>query len=129
MSLAIPASIVGTAAAVLFLLNFTTGEKKIDREIAPLYDVADPQFRRTMGTLLGPPLVDGNRLTAFQNGDEIFPAMLAAIRSARRTITLETYIYWSGTIGREFADALGERAKAGVEVRWARPTSTIARSG
>src|SRR4029079_2012692 len=46
----------------------------------------------------------------------IFPAMLDAIRSATRTITFETYIYWSGDIGRQFADALCERARAGVRV-------------
>ncbi len=51
-----------------------------------------------------------------QNGDEIFPAMLSAIRSARETITFETYIYWSGRIGKDFADALSERARAGVKV-------------
>jgi cardiolipin synthase len=43
--------------------------------------------------------------------------MLDAIRGARRTITFETYIYWSGRIGDEFAKALEERARAGVEVR------------
>ena len=42
--------------------------------------------------------------------------MLAAIRGAKRTIDFETYIYWSGAIGREFADALAERARAGVKV-------------
>jgi cardiolipin synthase A/B len=50
------------------------------------------------------------------NGDQIFPAMLQAIRSARRSVTFETYIYWSGDIGREFAEALAERARAGVKV-------------
>ena len=42
--------------------------------------------------------------------------MLAAIRSAKRTITFETYIYWSGDIGREFAEALAERSRVGVKV-------------
>jgi cardiolipin synthase len=42
--------------------------------------------------------------------------MLAAIRAAQKTITFETYIYWSETIGQEFADALAERARAGVKV-------------
>jgi glycine/D-amino acid oxidase-like deaminating enzyme len=42
---------------------------------------------------------------ALQNGAEIFPAMLAAIRSARHSVTFETYIYWSGTIGKEIAEA------------------------
>jgi cardiolipin synthase len=48
------------------------------------------------------------------NGDESFPAMVAAIRSARHSIDFESYIYWSGRVGREFADALSERARAGV---------------
>ena len=42
--------------------------------------------------------------------------MLDAIRGARQTITFETYIYWSEAIGKEFADALTERARAGVKV-------------
>jgi cardiolipin synthase len=69
-----------------------------------------------MGSLLGPPIAPGNRVTALCNGDEIFPAMLDAIRGATRTICFETFIYWSGEIGREFAEALSERARAGVRV-------------
>jgi cardiolipin synthase len=69
-----------------------------------------------MGVLLGPAIVGGNRVTALQNGDEIFPAMLEAIRGATQTISFETYIYWSGEIGREFAEALAGRAEAGVKV-------------
>ena len=69
-----------------------------------------------MGSLLGPTLVAGNRARELLNGDQIFPVMLAAIHGARHSITFETYIYWSGDIGREFADALSKRAKAGVKV-------------
>ena len=69
-----------------------------------------------MGSLLGPGIVGGNRVQELLNGEQIFPAMLAAIRSAQRSITFETYIYWSGDIGREFAEALAERARAGVKV-------------
>ena len=72
--------------------------------------------RLRLGLLLGPPMLDGNRVDVLLNGEEIFPSMLQAIRGARRTITFETYIYWSGSIGREFADALVERARAGVKV-------------
>jgi cardiolipin synthase len=91
-------------------------EKRIESRIERLYGTGDPQFTRTMGVLLGPAIVPGNRVTPLYNGREIFPAMLAAIRSARRTITFETYIYWSGEIGREFAEALAERSRAGVRV-------------
>ena len=52
------------------------------------YSVSDSQFSRTMGQLLGPPVVRGNRVAALSNGDEAFPAMLEAIRSARRSIKL-----------------------------------------
>jgi cardiolipin synthase len=80
------------------------------------YAVDDPQFRRTMGTLLGPPLVAGNSVEPLVNGDEIFPAMLEAIHSAQRTITFETFVYWSGDAGQAIAEALAERARAGVRV-------------
>ena len=105
-----------TLIAVLVVLNFTGGEKKLEHRIPRLYAVGDPQFYRTMGVLLGPAIVDGNRFEVLLNGDQIFPAMLSAIRSAQRSITFETYIYWSGAIGKEFADALAERARAGVKV-------------
>ncbi|HEU4830316.1 MAG TPA: cardiolipin synthase [Gemmatimonadales bacterium] len=107
---------VATAVVVLLLLNLSGGRTRIEHEIPPLYGVGDEQFVRTMGVLLGPAMVGGNEVTSLQNGDEIFPAMLEAIRSAEETITFETYIYWSGRIGKEFADALSERARAGVKV-------------
>jgi cardiolipin synthase len=69
-----------------------------------------------MGVLLGPPIIEGNKVEVLVNGDQIFPAMLDAIRSAQHTITFETFIYWSESIGKEFSDALIERAKAGVKV-------------
>jgi len=110
------ASVALTLFVGLIALNLTAGEKKIEQEIAHLYAADDAQFRRAMGLLLGPPLTDGNRFETLLNGDEIFPPMLAAIRGARRNINFESYIYWSGTVGREFAEALAERARAGVAV-------------
>jgi cardiolipin synthase len=96
--------------------NFIGGEKKIKRHIARLYALDDPRFMNELGVLLGPPFLNGTRIRALLNGEEIFPPMLAAIRSAKVSITFETYIYWSGDIGREFADALAERALQGVKV-------------
>jgi len=100
----------------VLILHATAGEKKIEQKLDRLYSIEDPQFRRSMGVLLGPPLLEGNQVEVLVNGDRIFPAMLDAIRHARRTITFETYIYWAGSIGDEFAQALSERAKAGVKV-------------
>jgi cardiolipin synthase len=105
-----------TVLLVVIAMNFTTPEKKLDRKIEHRYSVADPQFRREMGVLLGPAILPGNTITDLENGDEIFPAMLQAIASAKKTVTFETYIYWDGEIGRKFADALSERARAGVAV-------------
>jgi len=109
-------TVAATAVLILLAVNFTTGETQITERVAHTYTVVDPQFQRSMGVLLGPPLVDGNRVDTLVNGREIFPAMLAAIRGARKTITFETYIYWSGRIGKEFADALADRARSGVRV-------------
>lgn len=106
-----------TVLAVVLAMNFTTSEKQIERKVEHRYTVSDPQFRREMSVLLGPAIVSGNRILAYQNGDEIFPAMLSAIDAATKTVTFETFIYWSGDIGKRFADALSARARAGVEVR------------
>jgi cardiolipin synthase A/B len=102
--------------AGLLVSNFVGGEKKIERRIERLYGLDDPRFMHELGVLLGPPFLQGTKVRALLNGDEIFPPMLAAIRGAKVSITFETYIYWSGDIGRAFADALAERARQGVKV-------------
>lgn len=113
------AALVGALIAALgtvIALNFIGGEKRVQRRLEHRYTVEDAQFQREMATLLGPPIVDGNQVRDLENGVEIFPAMLDAIRGARHNINFETYIYWSGEVGRKFADALAERARAGVTV-------------
>ena len=108
--------LVAIGLILLLVLNLKSGEPALVQEVHADYAAGDSQFTRTMGALLGPSLAAGNRVEALQNGDEIFPAMLETIRAARSTITFETYIYWSGTVGREFGAALSERARAGVRV-------------
>jgi len=98
-------------------MNFALPEKKLQRKLARLYGMSDPQFSREMGVMLGPAITTGNRVESLNNGDEIFPSMLEAIRTAQKTITFETYIYWTGEIGKQFAEALAERAQAGVRVQ------------
>jgi cardiolipin synthase len=100
--------------SVVLWLVLGSSERKVERPIPHRYAAGDSQFVRTMGSLLGPGFLPGNRVTALYNGDEVFPAMLDAIRSARHTITFESYIYWSSAIGRRFTAALAERARAGV---------------
>ncbi|MEV6960226.1 phospholipase D-like domain-containing protein [Streptomyces sp. NPDC051207] len=70
-----------------------------------------------MERLIGIAATEGNLVTPLRNGDEIFPAMLGAVRAARHTIDMMTFVYWRGDIARQFAEALAERARAGVRVR------------
>src|SRR5687767_8041847 len=109
-------TVVATALAVLLVANLSLGDKHIEQRVETLYDAADPQFRRNMNVMFGPPLAAGNRARALVNGDAFFADMLESIRAAKRTITFESYIWWSGEIGAEFTRALIERAQAGVKV-------------
>lgn len=117
MTWVIVITVLVTTIVVVIGMNFATSEKHIERRIEHNYTIDDPQFQREMSVLLGPGILPGNQIEAFNNGHEIFPAMLTAIRAAQTSITFETYIYWSGEIGDEFSDALSERARAGVPVR------------
>ncbi|MEP7346991.1 MAG: phospholipase D-like domain-containing protein [Gemmatimonadaceae bacterium] len=105
-----------TALVIIIGLNFVPPEKKVERNVEHSRGHEDEQIVRELSVLLGPPILDGCNVRALQDGDEIFPAMLDAIRAARRTVTFESYIYWSGDIGRAFAAALSERARANVKV-------------
>lgn len=78
---------------------------------------SDPEFRAAAEALTGYVAVEGNRAEVLVNGDRIFPAMLEAIRGARDTVNLETYVYWQGDIASELAEAICERARTGVECR------------
>src|SRR2546430_2676658 len=102
--------------SALFCSCATRDTKDARHEVEPLYSAASPTFRQATGALLGSSFVPGNSIVTLVNGREIFPAMLSAIRSARRSIDFESYIYWDGEIGKMFADALTERARAGVKV-------------
>jgi cardiolipin synthase len=109
-------AMLATVVATLLVLNLSLGDKRIDWQLPHRHAVVSDQFARTMGHLLGPPLVSGNRVQALLNGEQIFPAMLAAIDAAQRSISFESYIYWSGQIGLRFAQSLAQRAQAGVKV-------------
>ena len=116
MWLAVSITAIVTTLLTIFVLSLRASEKHIRCALTHDFTVADPQFLRSMGQLLGPGILLGNRIKALQNGEQIFPAMLDAICGAKTSITFETYIYWSGEIGKKFSDALCERALAGVKV-------------
>jgi cardiolipin synthase len=72
---------------------------------------------RMVGAVVDRPLVPGNQIEPLINGDQAFPAMLAAIAEARVSISLQTYIFDHDESGLAFAQALGDAVRRGVEVR------------
>ncbi|WLQ53094.1 phospholipase D-like domain-containing protein [Streptomyces poriferorum] len=75
------------------------------------------RLRRRLERLIGIAATEGNTIRTLRNGDEIFGAMLAAIRDAEYTVDMMTFVYWRGEIAEKFAAALADRARAGVRVR------------
>src|SRR2546423_13749146 len=111
-----------TAAISLFIVTILcTGcamklGKQPRQEVQSLYSAQSPEFRQSAGSLLGPNFVDGNSISTLVNGDEIFPAILNSIRSAKRSINFETYNFTDGEVAKEFTEALADAAQRGVKV-------------
>jgi cardiolipin synthase len=72
---------------------------------------------RVVSRVVNRPLTPGNHVQPLVNGDEAFPAMRAAIESAKHTISMVSYIFDNDASGKQFADALGRAVKRGVAVR------------
>ena len=103
-------------AASLSLLFWATSAKLLQEPITVDYGPDAPAFASAMGPLVDAEFVDGNAVEIQINGVEFFPSMLNAIREAKKSVTLETYIWTPGKISDEFIAALTERARAGVKV-------------
>ena len=89
-----------------------------DALLAHPRDPADAELNRVLDRLHpGHPLLGGNAITCFTDGEEAYPAMLEAIRLARHHIHLQSYIVGADSIGRMFSDLLAARAREGVRVR------------
>jgi cardiolipin synthase A/B len=80
-------------------------------------DVGGPDFMRAVQSMTGATVAPGNTIESLVNGDRIFPELLGVIRGAERTLNLLTYVYWRGDIAVEVAEAVADRARAGVECR------------
>ncbi len=68
-------------------------------------EVDSPDFLRAAEALCGAPISEGSEVELFVNGDAIFPAILETIKSAQKTLTFETYVYWRGDITEELSEA------------------------
>ena len=98
--------------------------KTITRPIPPDFGEPRPSgvehlemLARVVERVVAQPLNPGNLLQPLVNGDEAFPAMLAVIDSAKKSVSLATYIFDNDPSGRQFADALARAVKRGVQVR------------
>jgi cardiolipin synthase len=83
--------------------------------VLPAMNLGEPAFFPTIEAHAQAPIVGGNRLTLLLNGEQIYPAILGAIREARKTVTYAQYSWEDGKISRELAEALAERCRAGVK--------------
>ena len=79
--------------------------------------VGSPAFIDSVVGATGTGFAPGNSLVFLNNGDEFYPSMLGAIAEAERSVTIEGYIYWAGSIGQRFAEALAHKARTGVPVK------------
>lgn len=78
---------------------------------------AEPDYRHILESTLGIPFTDGNSIEVFKNGDEIFEAMIEAIKAAETKIDFLTFVYWAGNIPDRFAKELAKKAEEGLQVR------------
>ena len=99
------------------LLIATGGCARVQPHVSlPEVTLGEPSFYPTLEAYAGAPIVGGNAVEILLNGEQIFPALLEAIRTAQRTITYAQYYYEEGPVARDVAEALAERCRAGVGV-------------
>ena len=110
--------IAALAGAISFVFYHTSAKSHpVLYALEPNFDTSSAEFRNTMAGMTGMPLIEGNRVEIYDDGDEFYPAMLEAIESARYSVALEQFIFWDGQVGRRFAEALADKAREGVSVR------------
>lgn len=107
-------SILIVCGILAVLLAVAQDQETLQIESAHTAD--HPLFPAYVAALLNAQATGGNAYTVLTNGDQIFPAMLGAIRAAKRRISFETYIYEEGSVGEQFTAALEAAAQRGVRV-------------
>ncbi len=105
----------GVLVAVGLLLSAACNHVQPHLQL-PALAMGEPSFQATLVAYTGAAVVPGNRVDILLNGEEIFPAKLAAIRAARRTVTYAQYVFEEGEPAADTARALAERCLAGVKV-------------
>ncbi|MGQ0811862.1 MAG: phospholipase D-like domain-containing protein [Nitrospiraceae bacterium] len=82
----------------------------------PRLSIAEPAFQNSLAAFTGAPIIGDNKVDILLNGDETFPALVEAIRAARKTVTFETYIFRKSQVADRIIEAFAERCHAGVRV-------------
>lgn len=118
--------LVGPLLYALFGINRVRTRARALRGTAPAARLVSPpappdafaaQLTRIGDAVTQWPRVPGNRIEPLENGENAFPSMLAAIREARYSVWLATYIFETDPVGLQFVQALADAAARGVQVR------------
>jgi cardiolipin synthase len=115
MSFLSVATVIGAVFMIWLILVvfFTPG---INYRVEARQDACSPEFSYKLVATSQAVFYRGNRVEVLANGTAFYPAMLRAISTAAQSVNLECYIFQGGKIANQFADALVERATAGVKV-------------
>ena len=117
------AVVIAVVSSAVLLFAYLTIIVNADANRQDRVDAAPPigagpsAFMRALHGACGEPHSAGNHAELLQNGDEIFPAMIAAISASRETVHFSSYVYWAGAVPDQFADLFSETVKRGVKVR------------
>ncbi len=79
--------------------------------------MAKTDYQRVLESTIGIPFTHNNSIEILKNGNEIFEAMLNAIKAAEKKIDFLTFVYWAGNIPDRFAKELAKKAEEGLQVR------------
>jgi cardiolipin synthase A/B len=111
-----PASRYRLSALVIALCLAAACTRVTSHVALPELMLGEPSYFPTQEAYGGAPIVGGNTVEVLLNGEQIFPAMVEALRSAKKTITYAQYVYEDGPVSRDVAEVLAERCRAGVGV-------------
>lgn len=107
--------LIALLAVVAYLFNPV--EEAPEFGLKHEFAIESEEFLSNISGATDTPFQPGNKIEIYNNGDEFYPPMLAAIEQARNSVTVEAYIYWAGEIGRRFAVALADKRREGVSVK------------
>jgi cardiolipin synthase len=114
----VPLAVVGLGAILSAIITLFWGLHRPRRmALVARPPVGSEAFMMAVSGAVNAPLMRGGKAQLLNNGDEIFPALLDALRDARRTINFMVYIWEPGRAADQVVEVLAERARAGVQVR------------